>query len=48
MPLIVLVLLIASRRDVMGNFAANRAVLVLGWITAVIMAVAAAAMLIPA
>lgn len=47
-PLIVLVLLIASRREVMGNFTANRAVLVLGWITAVVMAVAAAAMLIPA
>ena len=47
-PLIVLVLLIASRREVMGNFTANRAVLVLGWITAVVMAFAAAATLIPA
>jgi Mn2+/Fe2+ NRAMP family transporter len=47
-PLIVLVLLLASRRDVMGKFTANRGVLILGWITALLMACAAVGMLIPA
>jgi Mn2+/Fe2+ NRAMP family transporter len=47
-PLIVLVLLLASRRDVMGEFTANRGVLILGWITDLLMACAGVGMLIPA
>jgi Mn2+/Fe2+ NRAMP family transporter len=47
-PLIVLVLLLASRRDVMGEFTANRGVLILGWIAALLMACAGVGMLIPA
>jgi NRAMP (natural resistance-associated macrophage protein)-like metal ion transporter len=47
-PLIVLILLLASRTSVMGKHRANRAVLALGWITALLMACAAVGMLIPA
>ena len=46
-PLIVLILLLASRRSVLGAYTASRSTLVLGWITAGLMAVAAAGMLIP-
>jgi NRAMP (natural resistance-associated macrophage protein)-like metal ion transporter len=46
-PLIVVILLLASRPSVMGKYRANRVVLTLGWITAVVMACAAAGMLIP-
>jgi Mn2+/Fe2+ NRAMP family transporter len=47
-PLIVLILLLASRKAVMGAYTAKRTVLVLGWITAVLMGCAAVGMLIPA
>lgn len=46
-PLIVLILLLASRATVMGAFRASRTVLALGWATAVVMAVATVGMLIP-
>ncbi|MFI4868530.1 MAG: NRAMP family divalent metal transporter [Steroidobacterales bacterium] len=46
-PLIVLILLLASRRSVLGAYTASRSTLVLGWITAVLMACAAVGMLIP-
>ena len=36
-PLIVLILLLASRRSVMGEFTARRATLILGWTAAVLM-----------
>ena len=47
-PLIVLILLLASRRSVMGEFTARRATLILGWTAAVVMAGAAVLMFIPA
>jgi NRAMP (natural resistance-associated macrophage protein)-like metal ion transporter len=46
-PLIVLILLLASRPSVMGAYTASRSSLVLGWITALLMACAALGMLIP-
>ena len=47
-PLMVLVLVLAARRSVMGDFAARGPLLVLGWIAAAVMTVAAAIMLWPA
>lgn len=47
-PLIVIILLLAARRSVMGAYTAGRGLLVLGWITAALMACAAAGMLLPA
>jgi NRAMP (natural resistance-associated macrophage protein)-like metal ion transporter len=47
-PLIVIILLLAMRRSVMGDYTASRSSLVLGWITALLMACAAVGMLIPA
>jgi Mn2+/Fe2+ NRAMP family transporter len=47
-PLLVLVLLLAARRAVMGDYAARGPMLVLGWIAAAVMMAAAAIMLLPA
>jgi NRAMP (natural resistance-associated macrophage protein)-like metal ion transporter len=47
-PLIVIILLLAARPSVMGAYTASRSSLVLGWITALLMACAALGMLIPA
>ena len=46
-PLTVLIVLLVSRASVMGPFAIRGGVRVLGWITAAIMACAAAGMLVP-
>ncbi|HEY3730416.1 MAG TPA: divalent metal cation transporter [Steroidobacteraceae bacterium] len=46
-PLIALVVLLASRRSVLGKYTAGRSSRVLGWITAALMALAAVGMLIP-
>lgn len=46
-PLIILILLLASRTTVMGRFKATGLVLALGWVTALVMALAVAGMLIP-
>jgi Mn2+/Fe2+ NRAMP family transporter len=46
-PLLVVIILMASRKSVMGAFTASRPILVLGWIGAAIMGVAAALMLVP-
>ncbi|MEI5682058.1 MULTISPECIES: NRAMP family divalent metal transporter [unclassified Mesorhizobium] len=46
-PLIVVVILLASRRSVMGAFVASKPVVALGWITAAVMAIAAALMFVP-
>ena len=46
-PLIVVVILLASKRSVMGEFTASRSLIVLGWITAAVMGAAAAWMFIP-
>jgi Mn2+/Fe2+ NRAMP family transporter len=46
-PLTVLVVLLASRRSILGQYTASRSTLVLGWITALLMACASVGMLIP-
>jgi Mn2+/Fe2+ NRAMP family transporter len=46
-PLVVVVVLLASRKSVMGAFTASPTLVVLGWITAAVMALAALGMLIP-
>lgn len=46
-PLIVVIVILASRRSVMGRFVTGRATRVLGWLTAGIMGIAAARMMMP-
>jgi len=46
-PLIVVVILLASRRSVMGVLVASKPVILLGWITAGVMAIATAFMFLP-
>jgi NRAMP (natural resistance-associated macrophage protein)-like metal ion transporter len=46
-PLTVLIVLLASRSSVLGKYTASRPLLVLGWMTALLMACASAGMLIP-
>jgi Mn2+/Fe2+ NRAMP family transporter len=46
-PLMVVIILLASRKSVMGEFTASRSLIVLGWIGTAIMAVAACCMFIP-
>jgi Mn2+/Fe2+ NRAMP family transporter len=47
-PLMVVIILLASRKSVMGAFTASRSLLVLAWIGAAVMAVASVWMLVPA
>jgi Mn2+/Fe2+ NRAMP family transporter len=46
-PLVVVIILIASRKSVMGGFTSSRSIVILGWIGAAVMGFAAALMLIP-
>jgi Mn2+/Fe2+ NRAMP family transporter len=46
-PLVVVLTLIASRKSVMGAFTSSRAIVILGWITAVVMGLPAVLMFIP-
>ena len=46
-PLMAVIVLLASKRSVMGEFVASRGLIVLGWIGTAVMAAAALAMLIP-
>ena len=46
-PLVVVVLLLAAKKSVMGPFTASRAILALGWITVTVMGVAAVRMVYP-
>jgi Mn2+/Fe2+ NRAMP family transporter len=46
-PLLVVILLLASKESVMGQFVAPRAIRVLGWITTAVMGMAAIWMFIP-
>ena len=46
-PLIVVIILIASSRSVMGAFTSSRPIVVLGWIGAAVMGLAAVLMLVP-
>lgn len=46
-PLLVLIVILASRQSVMGKFTASRPILALGWVTIAVMGVAAVWMFIP-
>jgi len=46
-PLVVVILLLASKKSVMGQFTASRTLVVLGWITTAVMGAAAAVMFLP-
>jgi Mn2+/Fe2+ NRAMP family transporter len=46
-PLMIVILLLASRKSVMGEYRASRPILILGWIAALIMGAAAARMFMP-
>ena len=46
-PLIVVVILLASSKSVMGAYTATRPLIVLGWITAAVMGAAALRMVMP-
>jgi len=46
-PLMVVVILLATRKSVMGAFVAPRGIVVLGWIATAVMAAAAVRMLLP-
>ena len=46
-PLMVVIILIASRKSVMGAFTSSRPIMVLGWIGTAIMGLAAVLMLVP-
>jgi Mn2+/Fe2+ NRAMP family transporter len=46
-PLMAVIMILASKRSVMGEFVASRSLVVLGWIGTAVMAVAALAMLLP-
>jgi len=46
-PLMVVIIVLASNKSVMGDFTASRPIIALGWITTAVMGVAALCMLIP-
>ena len=46
-PLVVVIVLLASKRSIMGRYTASRSLQVLGWITAAVMGVAAVVMFLP-
>jgi len=46
-PLMVVIILLASKKSVMGEFTAGRSIILLGWIATVIMGVAAVCIFIP-
>lgn len=46
-PLLVIIILLATRKSLMGAFTASRPLVVMGWITAVVMGAAAARMFVP-
>jgi Mn2+/Fe2+ NRAMP family transporter len=46
-PLLVLIIVLVSKKSVMGNFTASRPAIVLGWIATAVMSVAAVCMFLP-
>ena len=46
-PLMVVIIILASKKSVMGDYAASRPIVLLGWIATAIMGAAALGMLIP-
>ena len=47
-PLVAVIVLLSSKKSIMGPFTASLPIIVLGWLTTVVMGIAAVAMLIPA
>ncbi|NTU58996.1 MAG: divalent metal cation transporter [Chlorobiaceae bacterium] len=47
-PLMVVILLLASKKSVMGKYTVSRPIIILGWIATVVMGVAALCMFVPA
>jgi Mn2+/Fe2+ NRAMP family transporter len=46
-PLMVVIILLVSKKSVMGAFTAGRSIIIIGWIAAAVMGAAAARMFIP-
>ena len=46
-PLMVVIILLVSKKSVMGDFTAGRSIIVLGWIATAVMGAAAVRMFIP-
>jgi Mn2+/Fe2+ NRAMP family transporter len=46
-PLMVVIILLASQRSVMGTFTASRSLIILGWIATAVVGAAAVPMFIP-
>ncbi len=46
-PLMVVIILLASRRSVMGDFTASRSLIILGWIATAVMTAAVIRMFVP-
>jgi Mn2+/Fe2+ NRAMP family transporter len=46
-PLMVVIILLVSKKSVMGNYTASRPIVILGWIATAIMGLAAVRMFIP-
>jgi Mn2+/Fe2+ NRAMP family transporter len=46
-PLMIVIILLVSKKSVMGNFTASRPLIILGWIATVVMGAAAVRMFIP-
>jgi Mn2+/Fe2+ NRAMP family transporter len=46
-PLMIVIIVLVSKKTVMGNFTASRPIVILGWIATAVMGLAAVRMLIP-
>ena len=46
-PLMVVIILLVSKKSVMGTFTASRSIIILGWIATAVMGLAAVRMFIP-
>jgi Mn2+/Fe2+ NRAMP family transporter len=46
-PLMVVIIILVSKKSVMGAFTANRSIIILGWVATAVMGVAAARILVP-
>jgi Mn2+/Fe2+ NRAMP family transporter len=46
-PLMAVIILLSSKKSVMGDYVASRSLVILGWIGTAVMAVAAVCMLLP-
>jgi Mn2+/Fe2+ NRAMP family transporter len=46
-PLMVVIIMLASNKSVMGEYTANRIIIVIGWIATIVMGIAAMRLLFP-